>query len=86
MRPEHIENCDICGRFVSIGAPGASWSQQWWHDMSGFPELGDPVWRCSPCTDKHGVAPTNCAPNYCGNGRNLLTPAVIAAISEAGEG
>lgn len=65
-----LENCDVCGRFVSAGAPGTSWSQNWSYDMSGFPELGDLRWRCSPCTDAHGIARTNCAPNYPGNGRN----------------
>lgn len=63
------ENCDRCGRFIWPNAPGVSWSQQWFHSWDG-PELDDPNYRCSPCTDKHGVAPTNCAPGYPGNGRN----------------
>lgn len=66
-------NCDCCGKFVSIGAPGVSWSQQWGYDMSGCPDLYDPTFRCSPCTDKYGIAPTNCAPSYRGNGRNRPT-------------
>lgn len=62
--------CDACGRFLSEGAPGASWGQCWGYDMEGCPDLYDPVFRCSPCTDKHGLPPTNCAPSYPGQGRN----------------
>lgn len=54
------DRCDICGRFVSLGSPGVSWSTQWGYDMSGTPDLHDPTFRCSPCTDLHGVEPTNC--------------------------
>lgn len=68
-------NCDRCGRFMSQGAPGASWSRTWSHDMSGCPELDDPVFRCAPCTARHGVGWTNCAPNFPGNGVNPMTPA-----------
>lgn len=68
-----MENCDTCGRFVGIHSPGVSWGQQWSYDMSGSPDLHDPRYRCSPCTDKHGIPRTNCAPNYGGNGRNPTT-------------
>jgi hypothetical protein len=53
------ENCDKCGRFVSIGAPGVSWSQSYSETMEG-PDLHDPTYRCSPCTDLYGIKPTNC--------------------------
>jgi hypothetical protein len=52
--------CDRCGRFVLEDAPGVSWSQQWSYDSEGVPDLHDPTFRCSPCTDKHGIKPTNC--------------------------
>lgn len=52
--------CDTCGRFVKESAPGVSTSQSWSYDMSGTPDLHDPTFRCSPCTDKRGVKPTNC--------------------------
>lgn len=62
-------NCDCCGRFVSPGAPGTSWSRQWYYDLDGCPDLEDEEWRCAKCTDKHGVGSTNCAPTFPGNGR-----------------
>jgi len=74
-----VENCDVCGRFVSIGAPGVSWSRTWSHDMSGCPDLHDPKYRCSPCTDKAGVGWTNCHPSYGGNGRNAIAEAQISS-------
>ena len=52
--------CDCCGRFVREGGSGVSWSQQWSYDYEGTPDLHDPTFRCSPCTDEHGVKPTNC--------------------------
>jgi len=64
------DRCDVCGRFLSVGAPGVSWSQSWGYCMDGSPELYDPTFRCSPCTDTWGVKPTNCADSYIGNGRN----------------
>ena len=66
-----LDRCECCGRFVSIGAEGVSWSQTWSYQMDGTPELNDPRYRCSSCTDKFGIGWTNCAPSYPGNGRNL---------------
>lgn len=54
--------CDTCGRFVRADSPGVSTSQSWSYDMSGTPDLHDPTYRCSPCTDKRGVKPSNCHP------------------------
>lgn len=62
--------CDACGRFLSEGAPGVSWSQWWSYEMDGTPNLHDPIFRCSTCTDAYGIPPTNCAPAYPGQGRN----------------
>jgi hypothetical protein len=28
--------------------------------MDGTPDLHDPTYRCSPCTDQHGRKQTNC--------------------------
>ena len=55
------ERCDVCGRFVKAGYKGTSWSQNWSYAMDGSPDLHDPQWRCVPCTEKHGVGPSNCA-------------------------
>lgn len=60
MRASFQERCDMCGRFVNGSAPGVSWSQQWSYGMDGTPDLHDPTIRCSKCTDKHGIRPTNC--------------------------
>lgn len=65
--------CDVCGRFMSPGSLGTSWSIEWTNE-GGYPELHEPEWRCSPCTDKEGVKPTNCAPAYRGNGRVTEAP------------
>lgn len=54
------DRCDCCRRFVNPSAIGVSWSQQWSYDMDGTPDLHDVTYRCSPCTDKHGIKPTNC--------------------------
>lgn len=64
--------CDACGRFTLLG-PGASWSQSWGYDMSGYPELYDPTYRCASCTDALGVKPSNCAgsQNYSGRFADL---------------
>ena len=64
-------NCDRCGQFTNPKAPGVSFSRTWWNDGYGG-ELRDPEFRCSPCTDKHGIGFTNCAPAFPGNGRNPL--------------
>lgn len=69
-------NCDRCGRFMNPDAPGASFSRTWYEDGHGG-ELRDPEFRCSPCTDKHGVGYTNCAPGYPGSGRNPLANADV---------
>lgn len=52
--------CDKCGCFVRDNGPGVSWSQDWSYDYDGTPSLHDATWRCSRCTDKHGIEPTNC--------------------------
>lgn len=52
--------CECCGKFVQQGGPGVSWAQQWSYDYDGTPDLHDPTYRCSPCTDKHGMRGTNC--------------------------
>lgn len=54
--------CQSCGRFVSPGAPGVSSWQTWSYCMDGSPDLHDPVFQCSPCTDKHGYEFSNCHP------------------------
>ena len=51
--------CDTCGRFVSPWALGVSGSQRWSETWDG-PDLHEPVYRCSACTDKHGIRGTNC--------------------------
>lgn len=65
-----MDRCDRCGQYVTTTSPGVSWCQTWSYDMGGTPNLHDPTYRCSPCTDKHGVEPTNCGnpENY--HGRN----------------
>jgi hypothetical protein len=68
------ERCDLCGRFINPNAPGVSWSQSWGYCMDGSPDLYDPTYRCSPCTDAAGVKPSNCATGYPGNGRNDPPP------------
>jgi len=69
---QYQERCDVCGKFVSACAPGVSWSQQWSYDYDGTPDLHDPTYRCSSCTDTHGVKPTNChGERY--SGRNPLS-------------
>lgn len=62
--------CDACGRFLNPAAPGVSWSQTWSYCMDGSPDLHDPGFRCSPCTDKFGVRDTNCAHPERYQGRN----------------
>lgn len=65
-------NCNICGKFVWPNGPGVSWSQNYTHL-----DLHDPTYRCSRCTDIHGVASSNCNPDSGPwNGRNpLMSPA-----------
>jgi hypothetical protein len=53
-------SCDICGRFLRTTAPGVSWGQTWSYCMDGSPDLNDPRYRCSPCTDARGMPPSNC--------------------------
>lgn len=52
--------CECCGRFVLPDGPGVSWACQYSYDWDGCPDLHDPTYRCSPCTDKHGLRGTNC--------------------------
>lgn len=54
--------CDTCGRFVRADGPGVSTSQSWSTGWGGEPDLHDPTYRCSACTDEHGVRPSNCHP------------------------
>lgn len=63
--------CECCGAFVRADAPGVSWAQQYGYDMDGVPDLHDPTYRCSPCTDKNGLRGTNCNETTCKyHGRN----------------
>lgn len=74
--------CDLCGRFVQEGAPGVSWAQQWSYDTDGTPDLHDPTFRCSPCTDAHGMKGTNCneaQSKY--HGRNPIARAAASLAS-----
>jgi len=75
------ERCEFCGRFVSQDGPGVSWRQTWSYDMDGTPNLHDPRYRCSPCTDVHGIGATNCANPSRYSGRNPLNPAESSAGS-----
>lgn len=56
----NAQKCTTCGKFMSY-KPGASWAQNWSYDMSGEPDLHDPVWQCVDCTTKYGLLDTNCA-------------------------
>lgn len=67
------DRCDQCGRFVQTSARGVSWCQTWGYGYDGTPELYDATYRCSPCTDRLGVKPTNCAGEHY-NGRNAVLP------------
>lgn len=74
--------CDMCGRFIAEGAPGVSWSQSWGYDMDGTPDLYDAELRCSPCTDLHGIKPTNCNESQSKyHGRNAIVRAAAAISS-----
>jgi len=66
--------CDCCGRFVQGNGPGVSWAQQYSETMEG-PDLHDPTYRCSPCTDTHGMKGTNCNESQSKyHGRNPAPP------------
>lgn len=66
------DRCDCCGKFVRANAPGVSWSTEWSYDMSGTPDLHDPTFRCSPCTDQWGIKPSNChGSHYAGRNPSL---------------
>ncbi len=65
--------CDRCSEPILTEAAGVSWSQTW-HYAKGSPDLDDPVYRCSPCTDTHGIRPTNCAHPERYQGRNPTFP------------
>lgn len=66
--------CECCGKFVQQGAPGVSWAYQWSYSSDGTPDLHDPTYRCSPCTDKHGLRGTNCNESESKyHGRNAAT-------------
>lgn len=67
--------CDQCGKFVNEKGDGVSWSHSFSYDMDGVPYLEDIDFRCSPCTDKHGVKPTNCNESESKyHGRNEVSP------------
>lgn len=78
------DRCELCGRYLNPGAPGVSWSQSWGYCMDGSPDLYDPTYRCSACTDKAGIRPTNCAAGYPGNGRNPTFPLPPPSNQEEG--
>jgi hypothetical protein len=80
---QYQPRCDMCGRFIAAGAPGVSWSQSWSYDMSGTPDLHDEELRCSPCTDIHGIKPTNC--NETGGKYHGRNPEARAAASTSQE-
>lgn len=61
MKLYQTEKCQSCGQFMSCGEVGASWAQSWSYSMDGTPDLHDPEWQCSKCTEKHGRLTTNCA-------------------------
>lgn len=69
---EHFR-CDKCGRFVRPNGPGVSSSQSYQQTWEG-PDLLDPTYRCSPCTDAHGIEPSNCHPPGSYAYRNPTTP------------
>jgi hypothetical protein len=54
--------CQSCGRYMTPGAPGVSSWQTWGYCMDGSPDLHDPVFQCSLCTDKNGYQHSNCHP------------------------
>jgi hypothetical protein len=64
------DHCDRCGRFVRLDGPGVSWAQTWGYDFYGTPDLHDPHYRCSRCTDEQGPLATNCAHPERYSGRN----------------
>lgn len=64
--------CVSCGRFVRAMAPGVSGWHTWVYDMDGSPSLNDPVYQCSPCTDKNGYQHSNCTPPEAYQWRNDL--------------
>lgn len=55
----HIR-CETCGQFLDPSAPGVSSWQTWGYCMDGSPDLHDPVFQCSPCTNKYGYQNSNC--------------------------
>jgi len=66
------EHCDRCGKFVGVGNSGVSWSRSYGYCMDGSPDLHDPEFRCSPCTDKFGIGESNCANPNAYRGRNEM--------------
>lgn len=75
--------CDCCGKFIRENGPGVSWSQSYSYSMDGTPDLDDTTYRCSPCTDLHGIKPTNC--NESQSPYHGRTP-VATAIRSSGRG
>jgi hypothetical protein len=50
--------------------------------MDGTPDLYDAELRCSPCTDLHGIKPTNCNESQSKyHGRNAIVRAAAAISS-----
>ena len=57
----HVNKCDTCGRFMSLGQPGSSWVMVPAIDVPGH-TFGDERERCATCTERHG--PAVCGPEY----------------------
>ena len=71
--------CDKCGRFINPNGNGVSWSQSYTNY-----DLHDPTYRCSRCTDKHGIAKSNCNPlTGRWEGRNLADGGIKTRMREA---
>lgn len=72
--PDYMRiRCRRCGRYVNPVAPGVSSWQSWTYCMDGSPDLNDPVFQCSPCTDKNGYEFSNCHPPSAYQWRNPIS-------------
>jgi hypothetical protein len=60
LEHEITTRCASCGRFMSPLSPGTSSWQTWTLDMSGDPDLHDPIFQCAPCTKANGYKHSNC--------------------------
>lgn len=52
---QYQPRCDVCGRFMTLGAPGTSWVMVPAIDVPGWGG-GDERERCPTCTQTHGRA------------------------------